>query len=89
VLANEGEYREIFPERQTSRDPSPLKVKEVWLEGRRYIECYNSEQTRKDAATRQAILEALEEKLKKGDKILVGNKGYRRYLKTPEEGSLL
>ncbi|MCK4793273.1 MAG: IS1634 family transposase [Desulfobacteraceae bacterium] len=87
VLADEGEYREIFPERQTPRDPSPLKVKEVWVEGRRYIECYNAEQARKDAATRRAILEALEEKLKKGDKVLVGNKGYRRYLKTPEEGS--
>jgi transposase len=85
VLADEGEYREIFPERQTSRDPSPLKVKEVWVEGRRYI--YNADQARKDAATRRAILEALEEKLKKGDKVLVGNKGYRRYLKTPEEGS--
>ncbi len=87
VLADEGEYREIFPERQTPKDPSPLKVKEVWVEGRRYIECYNAEQARKDAATRRAILEALEEKLKKGDKVLVGNKGYRRYLKTPEEGS--
>jgi transposase len=87
VLADEGEYREIFPERQTSRDPSPLKVKEVQVEGRRYIECYNADQARKDAATRRAILEALEEKLKKGDKVLVGNKGYRRYLKTPEEGS--
>lgn len=86
VLADEGEYREIFTERWTSNDPSPLKVKEVWVEGRRYIECYNAEQARKDAVTRQVILEALEEKLKKGDKVLVSNKGYRRYLKTPKEG---
>jgi transposase len=87
VLKDEGEYIEVFPERQRSKDPSPLKVKEVWVEDRRYIECYNAEQARKDAASRQAILEALEEKLKRGDKVLVGNKGYRRYLKTPEKGS--
>jgi transposase len=62
-------------------------VKEVWVGDRRYIECYNAEQARKDAASRQAILEALEEKLKRGDKVLVGNKGYRRYLKIPEKGS--
>jgi len=85
VLKDEGEYVEIFPERQKSKDASPLKVKEVWVQNRRYIECYNSEQARKDAASRQAILEALEEKLKLGDKSLVGNKGYRRYLKTPEK----
>jgi len=87
VLKDGGEYLEIFGERQRSKDPSPLKVKEVWVEDRRYIECYNAEQARKDAASRQAILEALEEKLKRGDKVLVGNKGYRRYLKTPERGS--
>jgi transposase len=87
VLKDEGEYVEVFPERQRSKDPSPLKVKEVWVGDRRYIECYNAEQARKDAASRQAILEALEEKLKRGDKVLVGNKGYRRYLKIPEKGS--
>jgi transposase len=87
VLKDEGGYVEVFAERQRSKDPFPLKVKEVWVGDRRYIECYNAEQARKDAASRQAILEALEEKLKRGDKILVGNRGYRRYLKTPERGS--
>ena len=87
VLKDGGEYLEVYPERRKSKDPSPLKVKEVWVEDRRYIECYNAEQARKDAASRQAILEALEEKLKRGDKVLVGNKGYRRYLKIPEKGS--
>ena len=38
---------------------------------------------RKDAAARAAILAALERQLKKGDKSLVGNKGYRRFLATP------
>jgi hypothetical protein len=80
VLANRGRYQEITPERQCSRDPSPLKVKEVTLQGRRYIVCLNEEQRRKDAADRQAIVEHLREQLKRGDKDLIGNKGYRKYL---------
>ena len=43
--------------------------------------CFNPEQAKKDAADRQAIVESLKEKLKQGDKALVGNKGYRKYLK--------
>jgi hypothetical protein len=37
---------------------------------------------KKDAAARAAILASLERQLKKGDKTLVGNKGYRRFLAT-------
>ena len=80
VLADRGRYQEITPERQCSKDPSPLKVKEVTLQGRRYIVCLNEEQRRKDAADRQAIVEHLREQLKRGDKDLIGNKGYRKYL---------
>src|ERR1700675_3744155 len=40
---------------------------------------------KKDAAARAAILTALERQLKKGDKSLVGNKGYRRLLAAPGE----
>jgi transposase len=80
VLADRGRYEEVTPERTTSKDPSPLKVKEVTLEGRRYIVCLNEEQRRKDAADRQAIIDALREQLKRGDKDLIGNKGYRKYL---------
>jgi transposase len=81
VLADRGRYREITPERKTSKDPSPLRVKEVNIEGRRYIVCLNEEQRRKDAADRQAIVEHLGEQLKRGDKDLIGNKGYRKYLR--------
>ena len=35
VLANRGRYQEITPERETAKDPSPLKVKEVLVEDRR------------------------------------------------------
>ena len=80
VLADRGCYQEITPERQASKDPSPLKVKEVVIDERRYVVCLNEEQRRKDAADRKAIVEALEKQLKKGDKDLVGNEGYRKYL---------
>jgi hypothetical protein len=48
---------------------------------RRYIVCLNEEERRKDAHDRQAIVAHLKEQLRNGDKSLVGNKGYRRYLK--------
>jgi hypothetical protein len=80
VLSRAGRYRVVRPERERAKDPSPLKVKEVWVEDRRYIICLNQEHARKDAYDREAILEALREQLRRGDKSLVGNKGYRRYL---------
>ena len=80
VLARAGRYRVVHPERQTSEDPAPLKVKEVQVEGRRYIVCRNEDEARKDAADREAIVASLQEKLRSGEKSLVGNKGYRRYL---------
>jgi hypothetical protein len=84
VLADRGHYEEVTPERKTSKDPSPLKVKEVNIGERRYIVCLNEEQRRKDAADRKAIVEALREQLKRGDKDLIGNKGYRKYLRVTE-----
>lgn len=80
VLARGGRYRVVRESGTRANDPSPLKVKEVWVERRRYVVCCNDEQARKDAASRAAIVQALREQLKRGDKALVGNKGYRRYL---------
>ena len=57
-----------------------MKVKEVRVEGRRYIVCRNDDEARKDAADREATVASLREKLATGEKSLVGNKGYRRYL---------
>jgi transposase len=56
------------------------------VESRRYIVCRNQEQARKDCAEREAIVESLQERLKRGDKTLVGNKGYRKYLARPKTG---
>jgi hypothetical protein len=53
---------------------------------RRYVVCFNPEEARRDAATRAAIVESLRRKLEEGDKSLVGNAGYRRFLATPREG---
>ncbi len=80
VLARAGRYRVVHPPRVKSDDPAPLKVKEVRVEGRRYIVCLNEDEARKNAADREAIVAALREQLRRGDKSLVGNKGYRRYL---------
>jgi transposase len=77
VLGRAGRYRVVHPERTTSEDPAPLKVQ---VEGRRYIVCLNDDEARKDAADREAIVASLREKLRSGEKSLVGNKGYRRYL---------
>jgi len=61
------------------------EAKAVALAGRRYIVCRNREEMKKDAAARATILAALKRQLKKGDKSLVGNKGYRRFLATPDD----
>ena len=58
------------------------EAKTVMLAGRRYIVCRNHQEAEKDAADRALIVAALERQLAKGDKALVGNTGYRRYLKT-------
>ena len=81
VLSYPGRYREVRPERALSKDPASLKVKEVVLNGKRYIVCLNPKQARKDAKDRQAIIDSLEEKIKINPKGLIGNKGYRKYLK--------
>lgn len=81
VLARAGRYHEVHPEGVDSKAPAPLAVKEVFVEGRRYIVCRNSKQERKDRAARQAMLAALEERIKNNPKGLVGNRGYARYIK--------
>lgn len=86
VLSRAGRYQMVHPSRTTKKAPSPLKVKEVKIDNRRYIVCSNEEQARKDEADRRAIVAGLEEKLKQGSKSLVGNKGYRKFLKSKGKG---
>jgi len=85
VLSSAGRYRDVAEN---------LRVKDVTVDGRRYVVCLNPEEAEKpkvrsrcgsaretwDRAGREAILASLEDALKKGPKALVGNKGCRRYL---------
>jgi hypothetical protein len=86
VLAAGGRFRVVQGPRQRADEPAPLKVKGVSVEGRRYVVCVNTEEVALDRARREAIVASLREQLARGDKALVGNKGYRRYLKVEGEG---
>ena len=98
VLSDTGAFDTVEVARQRP-DPMELQVKEVTvndtpgkgavtepLKPRRYVVCRNPDQARKDAATREQILAALEHKLRSdGPKSVVGNKGYKRYLKAEKD----
>ena len=87
VLSRGGRYKKVYPEGVTLKDPAPLKVKQVLHNKKRYIVCLNQRQARKDARNREAIIASLKEQLKKGPKSLVGNKGYRKYLKLDKDSA--
>jgi hypothetical protein len=63
------------------RGQTQLWVKEVRVGKERYIVSLNEAEAQKEKADRQAIIEGLQAQLKKGDKALVGNSAYRRYLR--------
>lgn len=71
---------------ERTQGETQLFIKEVVAEGERYIVCRNEAEAEKDRMDRQAIVEGLQSQLKRGDKALVGNKGYRRYLKVTDRG---
>ena len=87
ILTRSGRYKEVYPENADPDKPAPLKVKEVVHDDTRYIICLNERQARKDAADRETILASLERQLKKGPTALVGNKGYRKYLKLAKDSA--
>jgi hypothetical protein len=80
VLADDTPFVEVTGERKKAKDPAPLQVKDVRVGDARYVVCLNEEEARKDRHDREAILASLADALKRGNKTLVGNKGYRRYL---------
>lgn len=90
ALARSGRFHQVTPPRRKAKDPSPLEVKEVRLEDLpniRHIVCRNAEQAAKDRHDRDAIITALEEALKKGDKSLIGNNGFRRFVAKADKRS--
>jgi transposase len=78
VLGRAGRYREVDPN---------LRVKEVTIEGRRYVVCHNPDEDRRDKARRESMLAKLRAELEggvpwvsqKGAKIRA-NGAYRRYI---------
>jgi hypothetical protein len=80
VLADAGPFTPLLIERAAGE--TQLFVKEVTLKGQRYIVCRNEAEAEKDRAERAAIIAGLDRQLKRGDKALVGNSAYRRYLRT-------
>jgi Transposase DDE domain len=73
VLGRAGRYHEV---------DEKLQVKEVHIDERRYVICYNPDEAHKDRHDREAIVAKLRDKLASGGvKRLINNRGYRRYLK--------
>ena len=66
VLSRAGRFKKVN---------GNLQVKEVEHNGKRCVVCLNPDEEKRDAAAREAIIEALRKKLKSGAKQLVG--GYR------------
>ena len=81
VLADSRPFLPLCVSRASGAE-TLLAVKEVVVEGRRYVVCRNEAEADKDAALRKAVLDGLERQLKKGDKASIGNSAYRRFLKT-------
>jgi len=76
VLSHPGRYQIV---------DETLHVKEVKLDGRRYVICFNPAEAVKDAKDRETVIASLQDKLKQGAKSLIGNRGYRKYLKIKGE----
>jgi hypothetical protein len=87
VLADDRPFTPLLVAR--ARGDTQLFVKEVTVDKRRYIVCRNEAEAEKDAATRAAVVDGLDRQLKQGDKALIGNAAYRRYLRRvrPDDGS--
>ena len=85
VLENEKPFVPLRIER--ARGETQLFVKEVIAGGVRYIVCRNEAEAEKDRADRLAIVDGLQRRLKQGEKALIANTGYRRYLRRSGEGA--
>lgn len=73
VLGRAGRFKKV---------KGNLEVKEVIVEDRRYVVCRNPDEVKKDAAAREAILDKLQRTLDEhGAKAIVGNKGFKRFIK--------
>jgi Transposase DDE domain len=86
VLADSRPFTPLCIPRTEGKE-TQLWIKEVSTEGRRYVVCRNEAEAEKDAAERRAVVEALDRQLRRGDKALIGNSAYRRYLRRTGKGA--
>ena len=84
VLRDERPFVPLLIER--ARGETQLFVKEVEVDGARYVVCRNEAEAGKDRADRQAVVEGLQKRLASGEKALIGNSAYRRYLRRTGAG---
>ena len=80
VLADERPYIPLCLER-AGGDETQLFIKEVKVAGKRYIVCRNEAVAIEEAETRRKVVAALDRQLTRGDKALIGNSAYRRFLR--------
>jgi hypothetical protein len=91
VIADPAPWVPLSIPKAAGRGTTDLLIKEVIRSGadpatpsagrRRYIVCRNDAEAATDKAAREAILAALDMALRRGEKSLIGNRGYRRFLK--------
>lgn len=72
VLSRAGRLREVADN---------LKVKEVRYQGKRYIVCLSPQEAERDRLSRESMLADLQRRIKESPASLIGNSGFRRYLK--------
>ena len=79
VLKDEAPLTPLLVERV--RGETQLFVKEVKVGAARYVLCRNQAEAERERHERQAIVAGLAKQLVRGDKALIGNSAYRRYLR--------
>ena len=84
VLRDSKPFVPLLIER--GRGDTQLFVKEVAVDGARCIVCRNEAEAEKDRADRQAVVDGLQRRLAGGEKALIGNRAYRRYLRRTGAG---
>jgi transposase len=65
---------------------APCCPSRVKVAGKLYIVCRNEAVAAEEAETRRKVVAALDEQLKRGDKAMIGNSAYRRFLRPVTEG---
>ena len=71
---------------ERARGETQLFIKKVKIGAARYILCRNEAEAERERNERQAIVAGLSKQLARGDKALIGNSAYRRYLRRTPSG---